>query len=135
MNEKGEVQTSGIIQWLMANSKTIGVPKADLSTNEMTHYVLQNPDEWIENEWGIREPIGGKEIQPAQFDLVIVPMVAADKNKNRLGYGKGFYDRFLSKTEALKVGLTYQACLMEKPMPVEEFDIKMDHIVSEDGIL
>jgi 5-formyltetrahydrofolate cyclo-ligase len=60
-------------------------------------------------------------------------MAAADKRGNRLGYGKGFYDRFLLQTTALKVGFVFDEFLFDE-IPVEEFDVKLDVIITEEEL-
>ena len=65
---------------------------------------------------------------PVFIDLVIVPGVAFDKNKNRLGRGKGYYDRFLEKIDAPKIGVGFDCQLIEK-LPVEKFDVRMNKVV------
>jgi 5-formyltetrahydrofolate cyclo-ligase len=66
--------------------------------------------------------------------LIIVPLLAADKNFNRLGYGKGFYDRFLEKEEATRVGLLFDEFIFDS-IPVEDFDEKLDILISEKRLL
>lgn len=133
--ERGEVDTFGIIQWLLKDEIKVAVPKSDFETKEMQHFLLTNPGSLVKNQLGIMEPTGGVEVPDSRLDLVIVPMVAADHDKNRLGYGEGFYDRFLAKVNAVKVGLVYEECLTDQPIPVEEFDIPMDYLVTEKRIL
>ncbi|MDR2091262.1 MAG: 5-formyltetrahydrofolate cyclo-ligase [Clostridiales bacterium] len=69
-------------------------------------------------------------IEPSDLDVIIVPLVAFDKDKNRLGRGKGYYDRFLSKTSAVKIGTAYKAAEVEK-IDVDIYDVKMDIIITE----
>ena len=87
----------------------------------------------VENKWGILEPSRENQdkIEPKEIDLVIIPLLIFDKNGNRVGYGKGFYDRFLQQCnpKTLKIGM----CL-EEPIEmiedVNEFDIKMDFCIT-----
>ena len=62
-----------------------------------------------ENRWGIPEPASGEEVAPEAIDLVLIPLVAFDRKGQRVGYGKGYYDRFLKRcrTDCLKLGLSY----------------------------
>ncbi|MEX0770760.1 MAG: 5-formyltetrahydrofolate cyclo-ligase [Balneolaceae bacterium] len=133
--DRGEIDTFDVIGWLLTENKKVAVPKSDFKTKNMQHYLISNLESLTKNHLGIPEPAGGVEISDDQLDLIIVPMVAADSNKNRLGYGEGFYDRFLARTNAVKIGLVYENCLMEDPLPVEEFDISMDYLVTEKRIL
>ena len=110
----------------------IVIPRSDMITFEMRHFVL-NEQYLIENKWGILEPSerGTEEVQPEAIDLVILPLLIFDKQGNRVGYGKGFYDRFLQKCSpnALKVGI----CLEDPIELIEnlnEFDVKMDACIT-----
>ncbi len=85
--------------------------------------------------FGIYEPIG-KEISPdkIQLDICITPLLGYDTQKNRLGKGKGYYDRFFEKCMCLKVGLAYDQQLCET-LDNQPHDIKMDYIITPKGIL
>lgn len=91
----------------------------------------------VENKWGILEPSGENQdkIEPKEIDLVIIPLLIFDKNGNRVGYGKGFYDRFLQQCnpKTLKIGI----CL-EEPLEliedINKFDVKMDFCITPDKI-
>ncbi|MDZ7693227.1 MAG: 5-formyltetrahydrofolate cyclo-ligase [Balneolaceae bacterium] len=79
-------------------------------------------------------PEQNREVASAELDLVIVPMVGADLQCNRLGHGKGYYDRFLANVKGMKVGLCYEACIVES-LPTESFDVPLDAVVSESRII
>jgi 5-formyltetrahydrofolate cyclo-ligase len=125
-----EIDTLLIIKYLQLNFSAINivVPKAIPENSTLEHYLF-NEKKLIENSWGILEPSGENQVKilPEQIDLVIIPLLIFDKNGNRVGYGKGFYDRFLQqcKLETLKIGV----CL-EEPIDlieeINEFDVKMD---------
>ena len=83
--------------------------------------------------FGIIEPLGA-EIDSDIIDFIIVPAVAFDRNLNRLGRGKGYYDRLLSESKAFFAGVGYHAQLLNN-IPVEEHDIKMNCIITEREIL
>ena len=76
---------------------TVAVPKTNFETLEMRHYLFEKTDQLELNEKGIPEPKKGKVIAADRFEIVFVPLLAVDKYGNRVGYGKGFYDRFLRK--------------------------------------
>ncbi|MCM1369682.1 MAG: 5-formyltetrahydrofolate cyclo-ligase [Candidatus Amulumruptor caecigallinarius] len=78
----------------------------------------------------IEEPVGNDTIDPDILDLIIVPGVAFDHKGNRLGRGKGFYDRLLSNTRATKIGVGYEFQIVEE-IPTETHDVPMDAIVSQ----
>ena len=88
------------------------------------------------NYWGIPEPIKSKIIRP---DILLVPILAFDKNKNRLGYGKGFYDRYLNKLKrknkrSLVIGIAFYFQKYKK-LPTNKNDFKLDYIITEKGVL
>ncbi|MDD3663009.1 MAG: 5-formyltetrahydrofolate cyclo-ligase [Candidatus Pacebacteria bacterium] len=78
--------------------------------------------------FSIMEPTGKKFEDIGLIDLMIIPAVAFDKNNNRLGRGKGFYDRLLENNNSLKVGVCFPFQFLEK-IPAEEFDVKMDYVI------
>ena len=79
------------------------------------------------SDWGITEPVGGTVVKPTDFDIVLIPLLAFDKNGHRVGYGRGFYDRYLVKCrpDCLKIGISLfdPVDLIEE---VESFDIPLD---------
>lgn len=84
--------------------------------------------------FGILEPQGKEVTDLSTIDLIIIPGVAFDKRRNRLGRGKGYYDKLLSQTSACKVGICYD-CQVIDLLPVEEHDIPMNYIITELGII
>jgi 5-formyltetrahydrofolate cyclo-ligase len=130
-----EVDTWPIISWILNESKMLVMPVISDEPGEMIHRQVLNPNLLIENRWGIKEPEEGKRIDPSVPDVIIVPMVAADRTCNRLGYGKGYYDRFLARTDAYKIGLTFRNCIALDGLPVEPEDVKLNIIVTEKGVI
>jgi 5-formyltetrahydrofolate cyclo-ligase len=136
--KQNEINTWLIIRYLQENfsKMNIVISKVIPEKSELENYLLDEK-RLTENHWGILEPSGENQekIQPYQIDLVIIPLLIFDKNGNRVGYGKGFYDRFLQecKPETMKIGL----CL-EEPIEiiedVNEFDIKMDFCITPNKI-
>ena len=102
-----EVQTEPLITLLQGKDKTIIVPKM-AENNQLDHIVLEESTAIAIQRFGVPEPLNGKTISEEQIDVVFVPLLCFDRNGNRLGYGKGYYDRFLSKTksDALFIGLS-----------------------------
>ncbi|HKK44144.1 MAG TPA: 5-formyltetrahydrofolate cyclo-ligase, partial [Balneolaceae bacterium] len=80
------------------------------------------------------EPNGGEQVSPKELDLVVIPMVGGDEQRNRIGYGEGFYDRFLSLVSCPKIGLTFEQNIVER-IPVEDFDITLDKIITEQRVI
>lgn len=105
--EKKEPDTFLLIEWLKQeypNIKII-VPRADFKSLLMTHHVLTDHRDLQKNIFNILEP-QQSEVHTGDIDMVIVPLLAFDLTGYRVGYGKGFYDRFLSGIETFKVGLS-----------------------------
>lgn len=111
MREKVEPDTWLMINWIKQNHPLIRLtyPKADFATNRMRHFLDDNALEIANNSFGIPEPVAGTEINPAEIDLLLVPLLAFDQLGYRVGYGKGFYDRFMSecKPGTLFTGLSF----------------------------
>lgn len=82
----------------------------------------------------IEEPTGHCTVSPDEIELVIVPAVAYDKRGNRLGRGKGFYDRLLQDTSATKIGIGYEFQIVDE-IPVEPHDVPMDIVISPRGVI
>lgn len=78
----------------------------------------------------IEEPSGDNTVDPAEIELVVVPAVAYDRRGNRLGRGKGFYDRFLKNTRATKIGVGYEFQLVDE-IPAEPHDVGVDIIITQ----
>jgi 5-formyltetrahydrofolate cyclo-ligase len=104
-----EVNTEYILQVLAGKDKNIVLSKSDFSTKEMTHFLLTDNTTIKKNAYDIPEPVDGLEVPVSKIDVVFVPLLAFDENGNRVGYGKGFYDKFLAtcKPEILKIGLSF----------------------------
>lgn len=124
-----EVNTIEFIDACFDAGKMVIVPRMK-SDSELTHHKITSTDTLKENNWGVHESTGNEIAQLPDGLIVIVPMVAADFRFNRLGYGKGYYDRFLSNVNAIKIGLCFNCNLCWRPLPVETFDIKMDAVIT-----
>lgn len=94
-----------------------------------------DPNRLTRHPFGMLEPSADLPvIDPALLDIVLVPGVAFDRRGGRLGFGGGFYDRFLPTTPALRVGVTYDSCLLEE-LPCTEADQRMDWLATPTGLL
>lgn len=113
----------------------IAVPKADMVTRTMESYLLDETTELVASPWGIPEPAGGELVPPEAIDWVVVPLLAFDGRGYRVGYGKGFYDRYLARCRpgVHKVGLSYF-----DPVPeitdAGPFDVRLDACVTPGGV-
>lgn len=93
-----------------------------------------DPAKLFHGAYNIVEPTGDTLVDVADIDLIIVPGVAFDRASNRLGRGKGFYDRLLRNAKAVKVGVAYQ-CQIVESIPTDEYDIPMDIIVADNEVI
>ncbi|EKT4550167.1 5-formyltetrahydrofolate cyclo-ligase [Flavobacterium psychrophilum] len=109
IEEQKEVNTEFVLHLLQGKDKEIVVSKANFETREMTHFLLTDNTKIKKNQYNIPEPIDGLEVPVHKIEVVFVPLLAYDKLGNRVGYGKGFYDKFLSecKPETIKIGLSF----------------------------
>lgn len=82
----------------------------------------------------IEEPTGSDCINPREIELIIVPAVAYDRKGNRLGRGKGFYDRLLAEAKATKIGVGYDFQLLDE-IPAEPHDVPMDMVITQSGTI
>ncbi len=100
--------------------------------NKTLRSVVVNDDTFFEkNKYGIEEPVNGIDMFPQEIDLIIVPLLCLDKKGNRVGYGKGYYDKFLKKCrkDIIKVGFSYFDPI-DKVEDVNQFDIKLNYCVT-----
>jgi 5-formyltetrahydrofolate cyclo-ligase len=109
ISEHFELDTEYILHILAGKDKDILISKSDFETREMTHFLLTDGTKIIKNEYNIPEPVDGIEVPDSKIDVVFVPLLAFDKKGHRVGYGKGFYDRFLSKCkpDVVTIGLSF----------------------------
>lgn len=138
IKKQNEIDTFLIIKRLQEEFPLINivVSRSFFDSFEMQHFILEEHN-LVKNKWGIFEPSqeSTRDVQPEQIDLIIIPLLAFDKQGNRVGYGKGFYDRFLQKCSpnALKVGICLEEPL-ELIQDLNEFDVKMDVCITSERI-
>lgn len=120
-----EIDTFPLIAELLKQGKNVYLPKTN--KDDIEFYKVSDLSTLIisKDKYKVREPSDGKVINPNTFDIIICPGVAFDKNNNRLGHGKGYYDRYLSRCSIYKVGICYKEQLLDE-LPTNEFDVKMD---------
>jgi 5-formyltetrahydrofolate cyclo-ligase len=123
-----EVLTQNIMQELLGDGKEISLPK--VVGDNLSFRKIGGLKDLEKGEFGIMEP---KENCPEvkEMDVILIPTVAITKNGNRLGYGHGYYDRFLLESNAKTISLTYSKQIV-KAIPFSEKDVKIDWIVTEE---
>ena len=130
---KSEVNTNEIIEYALNDGKIVVLPK--VVDNNLEFYQIKSIDEKLEkSQFGVEEPIPNKVnyVSKFQIDLAIVPGICFDMEKNRIGFGKGYYDRIL--TDSYKIGICFSDQLCES-IETENHDIKMDMIITENEII
>ena len=129
-----EIDDLDMLNFLRNKRANISLPIIR-ENNQMDFFEWKNKDPLKINKYGIAEPISLKKIYP---DLIFVPLVAYDKNLNRLGYGGGFYDRYIEKIakvkKIVKIGLAFSYQEL-KVIPISKFDKKLDFIITEKKII
>ena len=129
-----EIDTISIIKTLSKKKFKLSLPKIS-KQNHMDFYEWSFEDPLKINTFGIPEPSSKKIVYP---DILLVPLVGYDIGLNRLGYGGGFYDRYIEKIEkikkVIKIGLAF-SCQKIKNMPLSKYDKKLDFIITEKEIL
>ena len=134
IHKNREVDTSEFISVCQRLGKTLIMPKV-LPKGEMMHIEVNKDTAFKENRWGVREPVEGNIVEPDYPDFIVVPMVAGDRSRNRLGYGKGYYDRFLSRSKGAKVGILFECQMYDELLPTENFDVPLDILVNEKEVI
>ena len=101
----------------------------------MHHLHFDETAELINNSYGIDEPADGNKIMENEIDLVLVPLLAFDKNGFRVGYGKGFYDKFFyqSRKDSIKIGLSFFEPVDEIE-DINQFDIPLNYCVTPEEL-
>ncbi|WP_281336719.1 5-formyltetrahydrofolate cyclo-ligase [Flavobacterium eburneipallidum] len=144
ITEHKEVNTEYILHLLSGKDKEIIISKSDFETREMTHFLLTDNTKIKKNKYHIPEPVDGIEVPSKKIDVVFVPLLAFDKIGNRVGYGKGFYDKFLKEckldtsgselaNQTIKIGLSFFEA-EEKIEDVFENDVRLDYCVTPNEV-
>ena len=131
----GEVFTHEMIKQALKDKKVV-LPISNKHDNTLSLSIIKSWDDLEIGSYGILEPKKEciKDVQIDDIDLIIVPGVAFDLNGNRMGHGKGYYDKLLEKTKAITVGLAFEFQLVEK-IPTELHDKPVDIIITEKQII
>ena len=128
-----EPETSSIIRYLQFKNPglTVMVPKINMASGEMQHLHFEEETELEDSIFGIPEPASGKAFEPHEIDLVLVPLLAFDKYGFRVGYGKGHYDKFLSKcrNDIIKAGISLFEPVDEID-DIDQYDIPLNYCVT-----
>lgn len=134
---KGEPDALLLCEAALAAGKRLAFPRCHPETCTMTFGIVSSPEELVSGAYGIREPREDAEIylpSPDKHDICLVPAVCFDRKGYRIGYGKGYYDRYLAGFGGTTVGLVMQQFL-KTDLPRGRYDKAVDLIITEKGVL
>lgn len=130
---KQEVPVHFFEEWITEEYRQAVVcfPKADFASSQMEAYADDDDIEMEETVYGIEQPVSGNIVLPGQLDVVLVPLLAFDEQGFRIGYGKGFYDRYLARCrpDVIKIGVSFFG-----PVPIisdtDQYDVPLSYCVT-----
>lgn len=126
-----EVQCNTIIKTALYDKKKVALPVCLNDSGKMQFYYIKSIDDLRDGMYSIPIPKGNTSVcSLKKNDVCIVPALSFDKNGARLGYGKGYYDRFLSLNNLISVGVCFEECLSEK-LPAEDNDENVQFLITE----
>jgi len=132
-----EPDTSAIMRYLQFKNPglTVLAPKVDFASGKMQHLHFHEEAELAENEYGILEPISNAFLDAEEIDLVVVPLLAFDKNGFRVGYGKGHYDMFLAtcRKDVIKIGVSFFEPV-DTIGDIDQFDIALNYCITPENV-
>lgn len=133
-----EADTTNIVRYLQFKNPDIkiAVPKIDALSGNIHHYYLNENIQLVPNAFGIDEPAAGEIIPVDEIDIVLIPLLTFDKKGYRVGYGKGFYDKFLSecRPDVIRVGLSFFDPV-EAIDDVNDYDIPLNYCVTSKQLI
>lgn len=133
---KKEVNTWMIIDELKKRYPRIRISIPKVEGKQLVNFYFESRSQLTENQWRILEPVSGERTVTKEIDLVLVPLLAFDRRGDRVGYGKGFYDKLLAECrgDCQKVGLSFFGPTNDL-IPVDSFDIPLDCAITPEQIL
>lgn len=135
-SKENEVDTRALIGTCLAQGKRVAVPVVMPGTKTLSHALIDSLDQLVVGPWGLAQPDPAATTwlpAEARIDLVVVPGLAFDRRGQRIGWGGGYYDRFLAQVPAVKIGLCYDALVLDC-IPGEPHDVPVDLVVAETAI-
>lgn len=127
VSSKNEIGTHRLIEKMLQDKKTVCVPYCIDSDGSMICVKISSLSELREGRFGISEPIEPEEYDKTKIELVVMPGVAFSPDGARLGYGKGYYDRFLSDISPYKIGFCHKE--LQRELATEAHDIRADKVI------
>ena len=128
---KNEVKTDRINNFIKESGKILVLPKV---IDKETMIVIEDKNQYILSPFGNKEPDG--EEYKGNIDIIITPGVAFDRNKNRVGFGRGYYDRFFVKhPNAKKIAIAFEKQIIDEGIETDKYDKKVDILITENNII
>ena len=138
VSREAEVGTRSLIESLLAEGRRVAVPRVDLEAHSMTFHEIGSLDELVPRTMRILEPLADAPAltEPAQLagSVCLVPGLVFDGAGHRVGYGGGYYDRFLAFYPGDKIGLARTTMLSSNPLPTDGHDVPVDFIATEGAV-
>lgn len=129
-----EIDTRPIIEYAWDCGKRVAVPRC-LEKGNMEVCIISEEADLETGKFGILEPKKGCQVlEPKEIDLIILPCLSCDRNGNRLGYGGGYYDRYLTRCDAVSVVICREELMLDE-IPAEPFDQRPHFLITEKGII
>lgn len=126
---RGEADLDALLRQALLSGKALYLPRV-LDSAHMQAVRVRSLDELKPGAWGILEPTGQDTMGPEGIELFLTPGVAFDRDGARVGYGAGYYDRFLRGSRGVRVGIAFEAQLLTE-LTVDEHDVRMDAVLTE----
>ena len=132
-----EINTYKIWYKAISLNAHVAIPKINKKNNELKHVIFEHKNQLEINKFGIPEPKKGKVISAEHFDYVFIPLLTVDFNGNRVGYGKGYYDRFLKhcKAQCKFIGLYHFDELNQKISDLNNLDVQLNACITPNKII
>ena len=132
---KGEINTDIILNDALSKGKKVAFPRC-IENNEMVYHYITSKEQLTSGKYGISEPLEDLPLYDNEIghSICILPAICYDKRGYRLGYGKGYYDRFLSNFKGVKVGLIYNDFIIDE-IPSGKFDLPSDIVITEKRVI
>ena len=131
MDFKNEVKTDKINDFIKNSRKILVLPKV---IDKETMIAIEDKNQYIVSPFGNKEPDGKEYI--GSIDVIITPGVAFDRDKNRVGFGRGYYDRFFVKyPNAKKIAIAFEEQIIDEGIKTDKYDMKVDVLITEESII
>lgn len=131
MNNEDEVITKYLIEDCFKQNKKVCLPKVE-GPNQMNFYYINPNEKLILSKYNILEPNNNQIVNKKDIELMIIPGICFDKDNNRIGYGKGYYDYYLNEINPYKLGICFkEQFLINETINSSENDIKMDKVITD----